>query len=52
MEPPFLREHPDALSEHSEAFAGRRQFAAVTVTLESDPSPVPTSAGVPLSCRR
>jgi hypothetical protein len=48
MEPPFLREHLDALSEHSEAFEGSRQFAAVTVTLESDPSPVPLPIDVPL----
>ena len=48
MEPPFLREHLDVLSEHSEAFAGRRQFAAVTVTLEAGPSPVPLPIDVPL----
>jgi hypothetical protein len=40
-EPPFLREHMDALAGLNEAFVGRRRFTAVTVTLESDASPVP-----------
>lgn len=40
-EPPFLAEHLDALAELTRAFCGSRQFAAVTVTLESDRSPVP-----------
>jgi hypothetical protein len=48
MEPPFLREHLDFLSSLNEVYAGSRQFAAVTVTLESDPSPLPLSPGVPL----
>ena len=48
MEPPFLSEHLDVLSELSEAFAGRRRFAAVTVTPEAGPSPVPLPIDVPL----
>jgi hypothetical protein len=48
-EPPFLREHLDALAGLNEAFAGRRRrFATVTVTLESEPSPVPLPSGEPL----
>jgi hypothetical protein len=48
MEPPFLREHLAVLAELGQVHAGSRQYAAVTVTLESDPSPVPLSPGVPL----
>jgi hypothetical protein len=48
VEPPFLREQLDFLSSLNEVYAGSRQFAAVTVTLESDPSPVPLSQGAPL----
>jgi hypothetical protein len=48
MEPPFLREHLDFLSSLNEAYAGSSQFPAVTVTLESGPSPVPLSPDVPL----
>jgi hypothetical protein len=51
MEPPFLREHLEVLGERNEECAGRRLFAAVTVTLESDPSPVPLPPGVPLTPR-
>ena len=40
-DPPFLREHLCALAELNEAFAGRRRFSAVTVTLESAPRPFP-----------
>jgi hypothetical protein len=47
-EPPFLREHLDALAELNEVFAGRRRFTPVTVTLESQPSPVPLPPGAPL----
>jgi hypothetical protein len=47
-EPPFLREHLDALAGLNEVFAGRRRFTAVTVTLESEPRPVPVSPGAPL----
>jgi hypothetical protein len=48
MEPPFLREHLDAMAELNEVFAGRRRFTAVTVTLESEPSLVPLAPGTPL----
>ena len=48
-EPPFLREHLDALAGLNEAFAGRRRFTAVSVTLESEPSPVPVAPGRPPS---
>jgi hypothetical protein len=34
-EPPFSAEHLNAIADLSQAFAGRRQFAAVTVMLES-----------------
>jgi len=51
-EPPFLREHLDALAGLNEAFAGRRRFTAVTVTLESEPSPVLLPSGAPLFPRR
>ena len=37
-----------ALAGLSEAFAGRRRFTGVTVTLESEPSPVPLHPGAPL----
>ena len=47
-EPPFLHEHLDALAGLDEAFAGRRRFTAVTVTLESEASPVPLAPGAPL----
>jgi hypothetical protein len=47
-EPPFLREHLDALAELNEVFAGRRRFTAVIVTLESEASPVPSTTGAPL----
>jgi hypothetical protein len=47
-EPPFLREHLDALADLNEAFAARRWFAAATVTLESAPSPVLPAPGEPL----
>ena len=47
-EPPFLREHLDALAGLNEAFGSRRRFTAVTVTLESEPSPVPVAPGAPL----
>lgn len=47
-EPPFLHEHLDALAGLNEAFAGRRRFTAVTVTLESEASSVPSPAGAPL----
>jgi hypothetical protein len=47
--PPFLREHLDALAGLNEAFAGRcRRFTAVTVTLESEASPVPSPTSTPL----
>jgi hypothetical protein len=45
---PFLREHLGALAELNEAFVGRRHFRAVTVTLESESSPVPLAPGEPL----
>ena len=45
---PFLREHLDTLADLNEAFTGRRQFIAVTVTLESARSPVPLAPGQPL----
>jgi hypothetical protein len=45
VESPFLREHIDALAGLNEAFADRRRFTAVTVTLESDASPVPPAPG-------
>ena len=38
-EPPFLREHLDVLADLNEAFAGRRRFTAVTVTLNQSPAP-------------
>jgi hypothetical protein len=44
-EPPFLREHLDTLAGLNEAFGSRRRFTAVTVTLESEPSPVPVAPG-------
>lgn len=44
-EPPFRREHLDALAGLNEAFDSRRRFTAVTVTLESEPSPVPVAPG-------
>lgn len=47
-EPPFLREHLDALAELNEVFVGRRRFTAATVTLESEPSPVPLHPEAPL----
>jgi hypothetical protein len=47
-EPPFLREHLDALAGLNEAFGSRRRFTAVTVTLESEASPVPVARGAPL----
>lgn len=47
-EPPFLAEHLDALADLSQAYAGHREFAAVTVTLESAPNPVPPPPGEPL----
>jgi hypothetical protein len=47
-EPPFLREHLDALAGLNEAFAGRRRFTAVSVTPESEPSPAPAAPGTPL----
>ena len=47
-EPPFRREQLDALTGLNEVFAGRRRFTAVTVTLGSEPSPVPVSPGAPL----
>jgi hypothetical protein len=47
-EPPFLADHLDALADLSQAYAGRREFTAVTVTLESAPSPVPLPVGEPL----
>ncbi len=47
-EPPFLREHLATLADLNEAYAGRRRFSAVTVTLESDPSPFPPAPGEPL----
>lgn len=40
-EPPFFREHLDALAGLNEAFGSRRRFTAVTVMLESEPSPAP-----------
>lgn len=46
-EPPFLREHLDALAELNEVLADRRRFAAVTVTLESEPSPVLVTPAAP-----
>jgi hypothetical protein len=48
LEPPFPREHLDALADLNQAYAGRRQFIAVTVTLQSDPGPDPQSPGMPL----
>ena len=47
-EPPFLREHLDTLAGLNQAFAGRRRFTALTVTLESEPSPVPQAPRAPL----
>ena len=47
-EPPFLREHLDALAGLNEAFAGRRRFTAVMVALESEAGPVPATTGASL----
>ena len=47
-EPPFLREHLDALAGLNKVFAGQRRFTAVTITLESEASPVPPTPGAPL----
>jgi hypothetical protein len=47
-EPPFRREHLDALAGLNESFAGRRRFTAVIVTLESEASPFPPATGAPL----
>jgi hypothetical protein len=48
LEPPFLREHLDVLADLNQAYADRRHFIAVTVTLQSDPGPDPQSPDVPL----
>jgi hypothetical protein len=48
---PFLAEHLDALADLSQAYAGRREFIPVTVTLESAPSPAPLPPGEPLLAR-
>ena len=47
-EPPFLREHLDAIAELNKEFPSRRRFIPVTVTLESDPSPMPPPPDEPL----
>ena len=47
-EPPFLREHLDALAGLNRVFAGRRRFTALTVMLESEPSPFPVAPRAPL----
>jgi hypothetical protein len=44
-EPPFLREHLDALAGLNKAFAGQCRFTAVTITLESEASLVPRPLG-------
>jgi hypothetical protein len=48
LEPPFLQEHLDVLAELNEAYAGRRRFTAVTVTLQSNPGPAFPSPCEPL----
>lgn len=50
-DPVFHAEHLGALAELNEVFAGRRQFHAVVVTLESEHRPEPPTAGVPLRPR-
>lgn len=46
-----LREHLDALAGLNEVFAGSRRFTEVTVTLESEPSPVPVAPLLPRMSR-
>ncbi|MCG7523824.1 hypothetical protein MHW47_05095 [Streptomyces sp. OfavH-34-F] len=44
-DPLFYTEHLTALAELNELFAGRRQFFAVALTLESEPQPAPAPDG-------
>lgn len=46
FDPLFSADHLKALAELNEAFAGRRHFAVVAVTLESCPYPVTPAADV------
>ncbi|MGW0827028.1 hypothetical protein [Streptomyces sp. NPDC002845] len=48
FDPVFSADHLDALAELNEVLAGRRRFAVVAVTVESDPSPVPPAADAAL----
>lgn len=47
-EPEFYHKQLTALDELNHAFAGRRLFSAVTVTLESEPRPDPPAEDAPL----
>ncbi|MEU9247694.1 hypothetical protein [Streptomyces sp. NPDC048385] len=48
FDPVFSADHLDVLAELNEVFAGRRRFALVAVTVESDPSPAPPAADATL----
>lgn len=48
LDPVFAADHLAALAELNEVFAGRRTFCAVAVTLESQPSPAPLTAHLPM----
>jgi hypothetical protein len=50
-DPAFCHEHLTALAELNRAFAGRRLFSAVAVTLESEPLPAPPTGDEPLHPR-
>ncbi|MFI1392686.1 hypothetical protein [Streptomyces griseoaurantiacus] len=48
LDPVFSRDHLDVLAEQNVLFAGRRRFALVAVTVESDPSATPPVGDVSL----
>lgn len=50
-DPLFYEGHLRALAELNQALAGQREFCIVTVTLESQPSPVPQATNAPLRPR-
>lgn len=50
-DPVFYAGHLTALAELNQTFAGQREFCIVTVTLESEPSPVPQATDAPLRPR-